>query len=149
MRATLQVSFEVGTVYAEVNLIKSVLSNLVYNACKASSPGGVVKVSGRIVEGGYEFRVQDYGVGIPEEELQRVTGLGLALCVEILRLHESELWIDSIVDEGTCMSFVLQDKPEKPERPEKSEKSERSEKSEKPEKSAKSEKPEREADNEV
>ena len=76
-------------------------------------------------------------------------GLGLALCVEILRLHESELWIDSIVDEGTCMSFVLQDKPEKPERPEKSEKWERSEKSEKPEKSAKSEKPEREADNEV
>lgn len=168
----LQVSFEVGTVYAEVNLIKSVLSNLADNACKASSPGGVVEVSGRIVEGGYEFRVQDYGVGIPEEELQRVTeafymvdksrsrsrngaGLGLALCVEILRLHESELWIDSIVDEGTCMSFVLQDKPEKPERPEKSEKSERSErserseKSEKPEKSAKSEKPEREADNEV
>ncbi|MCM1194080.1 MAG: HAMP domain-containing histidine kinase [Butyrivibrio sp.] len=127
----LQVSFDAGTVYAEVNLIKSVLSNLVDNACKASQPGDVVEVSGRVVEGGYEFWVQDYGVGIPEEELQRVTeafymvdksrsrskngaGLGLALCVEILRLHESELWIDSTVGEGTCMSFVLPDAPEKP-----------------------------------
>lgn len=120
----LQTAFEMGTVYAEVNLIKSVLSNLVDNACKASQPGGVVEVSGRLVEGGYEFQVQDYGTGIPEEELQRVTeafymvdksrsrsrngaGLGLALCVEILRLHNSELWIDSTVGEGTCMSFVL------------------------------------------
>lgn len=127
----LQISFEMGTVYAEVNLIKSVLSNLVDNACKASQPGSVVEVSGRVVEGGYEFRVQDYGVGIPEEELQRVTeafymvdksrsrsrngaGLGLALCVEVLRLHESELWIDSTVGEGTCMSFVLPDEPERP-----------------------------------
>lgn len=121
----LQISFEMGEVYAERDLIKSVLSNLVDNACKASSPGDNVEVSGRIVEGGYEFCVKDYGVGIPEEELQRVTeafymvdksrsrskngaGLGLALCVEILRLHESELWIDSTVGEGTCMSFVLQ-----------------------------------------
>lgn len=126
----LQTSFEVGTVYAEVNLIKSVLSNLVDNACKASPPGGVVEVSGRVVEGGYEFWVQDYGVGIPEEELQRVTeafymvdksrsrsrngaGLGLALCVEVLRLHKSELWIESTVGEGTCMSFILPDGPEK------------------------------------
>lgn len=125
----LQISFEVGTVYAEVNLIKSVLSNLVDNACKASPPGGVVEVSGRVSEDGYEFCVRDYGVGIPEEELQRVTeafymvdksrsrsrngaGLGLALCVEILRLHESELWIDSVVGEGTCMSFILPGEPE-------------------------------------
>lgn len=124
----LQISFDAGTVYCEVNLIKSVLSNLVDNACKASQPGSMVEVSGRVVEGGYEFWVQDYGVGIPEEELQRVTeafymvdksrsrsrngaGLGLALCVEILRIHESQLWIDSTVGEGTCMSFFLPEEP--------------------------------------
>lgn len=126
---SLQISFEKGTVYAEVNLIKSVFLNLVDNAFKASRPGGVVEVSGRLLEEGYEFRVKDYGVGIPEEELKKVTeafymvdksrsrsrngaGLGLALCVEILRLHHSELKIESKVGEGTCMSFVLPDRKE-------------------------------------
>ncbi|MCI5954867.1 MAG: HAMP domain-containing histidine kinase [Lachnospiraceae bacterium] len=121
---TIQTSFDKGMVYAEINLIKSVLLNLVDNALKASLPGGIVEVSGKLLEDGYQFRVKDYGVGIPEEEVKRVTeafymvdksrsrskngaGLGLALCVEILRLHDSELTIESKVGEGTCMSFVL------------------------------------------
>lgn len=121
---TIQTSFDKGMVYTEINLIKSVLLNLVDNALKASLPGGIVEVSGKLLEDGYQFRVKDYGVGIPEEEVKRVTeafymvdksrsrskngaGLGLALCVEILRLHDSELTIESKVGEGTCMSFVL------------------------------------------
>ena len=115
---------EAGTMYAEVNLIKSVMLNLVDNAFKASDQGSPVEVYGRNTEQGYAFWVQDYGMGIPEEELKRVTeafymvdksrsrsrngaGLGLALCVEILRLHNSDLFIDSTVGEGTCISFVL------------------------------------------
>lgn len=121
---TIQTSFDKGMVYAEINLIKSVLLNLVDNALKASRPGGIVEVSGKLLEDGYQFQIKDYGVGIPEEEVKRVTeafymvdksrsrskngaGLGLALCVEILRLHDSELTIESKVGEGTCMSFVL------------------------------------------
>ena len=121
---TIQTSFDKGMVYTEINLIKSVLLNLVDNALKASRPGGIVEVSGKLLEDGYQFQIKDYGVGIPEEEVKRVTeafymvdksrsrskngaGLGLALCVEILRLHDSELTIESKVDEGTCMSFVL------------------------------------------
>ncbi len=120
----LLVSFERGTVYAEVDLLKSVLLNLVDNAFKASKDGDAVEVSGKRLETGYEFRVKDYGIGILEEEIKKVTeafymvdksrsrsrngaGLGLALCVEILRLHESELRIESKIGEGTCMSFVI------------------------------------------
>ncbi len=121
----LQVCYEKGTVYAEVNLLKSVLLNLVDNACKASEEGGIVELSGnKQQDGGYVFQVKDYGVGIPAEELKKVTeafymvdksrsrskngaGLGLALCVEILRLHHSELKIESKVGEGTCISFVI------------------------------------------
>ena len=115
--------------HAEANLLKSVLLNLVDNACKASSQGGLVEVLGRRLEDGYVFCVRDYGVGIPEEELKKVTeafymvdksrsrsrngaGLGLALCVEILRLHGSELEIESTVGEGTCISFVIPDRQE-------------------------------------
>ncbi len=121
------VSYDEGTVYAEGNLIKSVLLNLVDNAFKASSEGGVVELTGRKLQDGYEFQVKDYGVGIPAEELKKVTeafymvdksrsrskngaGLGLALCVEILRLHNSELKMESTLGEGTCIRFCLPDK---------------------------------------
>lgn len=124
---SLEVAYDAGTVCAEVNLIKSVLLNLVDNAMKASKPGGVVEVSGKRLPGGYTFQVKDYGVGIPEAELKKVTeafymvdksrsrsrngaGLGLALCVEILRLHGSELQIESKVDVGTQIRFYLPDR---------------------------------------
>lgn len=122
-------AFGAGTVCAEANLLKTVLLNLVDNACKASSEGGLVEVLGKRLEDGYAFCVRDYGVGIPEEELKKVTeafymvdksrsrsrngaGLGLALCVEILRLHHSELEIESALGEGTCISFVIPDRQE-------------------------------------
>lgn len=120
----LSIIYDSGTVYTEVNLMKSVLLNLVDNAFKASSQGGVVEVTGWNTERGYAFQVKDYGIGIPEEELKKVTeafymvdksrsrsrngaGLGLALCVQILRLHQSELFIESTVGVGTCISFEL------------------------------------------
>lgn len=119
--------YDPGTVYAEVNLIKSVLLNLVDNACKASEPGSVIELNGYQMQTGYCFEIRDYGEGIPEEELNRITeafymvdksrsrsrngaGLGLALCVEILRLHDSELEIESTLGEGTRMRFFLPDK---------------------------------------
>ena len=121
---TLQTIIDPGIVYAEANLMKSVLLNLVDNAFKASVPGGVVEVSGWNTNRGYAFQVKDFGVGIPEEELKKVTeafymvdksrsrsrngaGLGLALCEQILRLHHSELFIESKVGEGTCICFEL------------------------------------------
>ena len=120
----LAVSCEPGWVCAESSLIKTVLLNLVDNACKASSRGGRVEILGAKQEKGYEFTVRDYGVGIPPEEQKKITeafymvdksrsrskngaGLGLALCTEILRIHNSSLNIVSTPGEGTSMSFVL------------------------------------------
>ena len=122
-------SFDAGQVRVEPNLIKTVLINLVDNACKASEPGSTVEILGARQEDGYFFAVRDYGVGIPEEEIRRITeafymvdksrsrskngaGLGLALCAEILKLHESELVIESTLGEGSCIGFLLQDAKE-------------------------------------
>ena len=113
-----------GMVWAEPNLIKSVLMNLIDNACKASDGGSVIEVKGIRLKTGYQFSVKDFGVGIPKEEQEKITkafymvdksrsrsrngaGLGLALCTEILTLHGSRLEIDSEPGKGTCMSFVL------------------------------------------
>ena len=119
-------TYDEGTVQADANLIKSVLINLLDNACKASEAGGRIDVDGYKQENGYRFSVRDYGVGIPEEELSKITkafymvdksrsrsrngaGLGLALCAEILSLHGSRLEIESEPGKGSCFSFVLQE----------------------------------------
>lgn len=116
--------FEPGTVYAEGNLLKTVLVNLIDNACKASEPGSEIRITGRAEENGYRFAVRDFGVGIPQEELHKITqafymvdksrarskngaGLGLALCAEILTLHHSALEIESTPGEGTRIGFIL------------------------------------------
>ena len=117
-------SYNRDRVRMEENLIKSVLMNLIDNACKASAPGGRIEIYGRIEKDGYCFAVRDYGIGIPKEEQDKITeafymvdksrsrskngaGLGLALCSEILNLHGSRLEIQSEPGQGTCMSFVL------------------------------------------
>ncbi|NBH73666.1 sensor histidine kinase [Clostridiaceae bacterium] len=117
--------YDSAMVQAEPNLLKSVMVNLIDNACKASEPGGVIEVRGCLKKKKYRFSVRDYGEGIPKEEQEKVTqafymvdksrsrsrngaGLGLALCAEILALHGSRLRIDSEIGKGTCMSFILQ-----------------------------------------
>lgn len=122
----LRFQYDAGQVRVEPNLIKTVLINLVDNACKASEPGSIVEILGERRENGYFFAVKDCGVGIPEAEIRRITeafymvdksrsrskngaGLGLALCAEILKLHDSELVIESTLGEGSCIGFLLPD----------------------------------------
>lgn len=121
---TFSFQYEQGEITAEVNLIKTVLVNLIDNACKASEKGSRIEVNGYKLEEGYKFAVKDYGIGIPQEELRKITkafymvdksrarshngaGLGLALCVEILKIHGSELEIESESGKGSCFSFIL------------------------------------------
>ncbi len=119
-----QFFYDPGKVRAEPNLMKSVLMNLIDNACKASEPGSLIQVIGRAEESGYRFLVKDQGMGIPEGEQEKImkafymvdksrsrsrngAGLGLALCSEILTIHGSHLEIESQVGKGTTMSFLL------------------------------------------
>ena len=120
------ISWEKGELYAEENLLKTVLINLTDNAIKASEEGQTVEITGRHMENGYYFQVRDEGIGIPEEELHKITeafymvdksrsrahngaGLGLALCTAILELHHSSLKIESTQGFGSCMSFLIPD----------------------------------------
>ena len=122
-------SYDKAMVWAESSMIITVLINLLDNACKASEPGAVIEVSGKKEEAGYRFSVKDHGIGMPKSEIQKITkafymidksrsrshngaGLGLSLCTEILSLHNSSLEVESILGEGTKVSFVLEDRME-------------------------------------
>lgn len=119
-------TYEESHVMADTSLIQTVLVNLLDNACKASEQGSKIEIDGHVEEGGYRFTVRDHGIGIPEEEISKITqafymvdksrsrsrngaGLGLALCTEILALHDSKLEIDSRIGEGTTVGFLLQE----------------------------------------
>ncbi len=106
--------------WVDEDLILSLLANLVENAGKASKPGGSIIVS--VDETG--FTVEDFGTGIPKQEIGRVTeafymvdksrsrrsggaGLGLALCRQIAQVHGGTLLIESEEGKGTKVSVKL------------------------------------------
>ena len=105
-------------------LIQTLLYNLIDNARKASEPKGMIRVRATLTGEGFLFSVLDYGRGIPEDALARLTepfymvnksrsraqggaGLGLALCKRIAELHNTSLSFSSELGKGTCVSFKL------------------------------------------
>jgi two-component system phosphate regulon sensor histidine kinase PhoR len=104
---------------------RQVLINLIDNAIKYTPGGGRVSVraapgSGPAIAGTVEVVVQDTGIGIPAQDLPRLTerffrvdkgrsralggtGLGLAIVKHIVQAHGGELAIESVVGSGTTV----------------------------------------------
>lgn len=121
---TLETSVEQHIILYEKDLLLTLITNLVDNARKASEPGNVIELVGRKQDDRYRVSVRDHGIGIPEEELHRITeaffmvdksraraqhgaGLGLAIGNKIAQLHGSELHFESKLGEGTTVWFDL------------------------------------------
>ena len=120
--ANIIINYEDAYIYSEITLITTVLFNLIENAISASLEGGKIEVNGMVSEKGYEFSVRDYGCGISDKDINKITeafymvdksrskgnaGLGLTLCSEILKLHKSKLKIESKLGEGTKICFEI------------------------------------------
>ncbi len=115
-------------VFADKNMIMTVLRNLVSNAIKFTKPGGRVVISKkRITENNQKYlqiTVADTGVGIQKEDIQKIfridlshstpgtaneqgTGLGLLLCKEFVEKNSGKIWVESEVNKGTKFYFTL------------------------------------------
>ena len=114
----------------EPDLVKSLLYNLIDNASKAMDSGGIIGVKATAIPGGCQFYVADNGRGMEEKELARITeafyrvdksrsraqggaGLGLALCKQIVELHNGSIHFDSKPGAGTQVTVTLYGKGEK------------------------------------
>lgn len=101
--------------------LHSIFYNLVNNAVRFTPPGGSVRVVWRAEDGGAVFEVVDTGIGIPEEQIPRVTerfyrvdpgrsratggtGLGLAIVKHALQRHDGKLTIRSREGAGSTFS---------------------------------------------
>ncbi len=106
--------------------LRHVLRNLVSNAIKFNREGGRVIVEARRKDGEVEVCVADTGIGIPEEELDRIferfyqidssptrryggTGLGLAIVKEIVEAHGGRVRVSSRPGKGSrfCLTLPL------------------------------------------
>ncbi len=112
--------------FADRNMIRAVLMNLVSNAVKFCEPGGKIHISCRMVRDHVEFRVKDDGVGIDPENLAKVfttstpnkasgtpmdtgTGFGLQLCKKFVEMHKGKMWAKSEPGKGSSFIFTIPD----------------------------------------
>ncbi len=124
-----KIILEKDRIYADKDLLLSLLYNIMDNGSKAVEPGGFILLKGTRLTEGYEFKIVDNGRGIPKEEIARITeafymvdksrsrkeggaGIGMALCQKIVKLHGGMMKIDSRLGEGTVVRIILPGKEE-------------------------------------
>ncbi len=110
-------------IFADHHMASAILRNLVSNAIKFSHPGGEIRISAQERDDKMLITVSDTGVGMNHEALLRFnsslsfsnpgtmqepgTGIGLILTKEFVQKNEGEIFIESVPDEGTTVSFTL------------------------------------------
>ncbi|GHO68215.1 hypothetical protein KSC_071070 [Ktedonobacter sp. SOSP1-52] len=106
--------------------IEQVLTNLLSNAIKYSPQGGpvTVQLEANIAAQAVDIRVQDAGIGIPQQQQAQIfgrfmradnakaagitgTGLGLYLCRTLIEQHGGRLWFESKEGQGTTFFLTL------------------------------------------
>ena len=116
--------------FADERAVRQILFNLLSNAVRFTPEGGTVRVhAAPAAQGGTEIVVSDTGIGIPRDQIARLTlpfeqidnsfakahggtGLGLPLVDALVRLHGGVLTIDSEVGAGTSVTVHFPRRPE-------------------------------------
>lgn len=122
---SLVIECKAETLPIDFDLMRAALVNLIDNARKASRSGQSIMLRAY----GSTIEVADYGKGIPQEELERITepfymvdrsrskkhggaGLGLALVTQIIEAHGAQMEIDSVLGQGTTVRLVFSPQPQ-------------------------------------
>jgi signal transduction histidine kinase len=120
---TLELPSSLPLVWADEDRLRQVLLNLLINASKFTQEGGKIILRAIAQNGSLVVEVEDNGPGIPREDQGRLfqpyhrqlsdrehlsgLGLGLALCKNIVELHDGEIWVESEVAKGSTFGFSI------------------------------------------
>jgi two-component system sensor histidine kinase PilS (NtrC family) len=105
-------------VLGDPDQISQIFWNLARNALRAMPDGGVLQVSGRLLDGHYQLRVADTGRGMTADEREKLfqpfhsffdhgTGIGMAIVYRIVQEHGGRLTVDSAPGAGTVICAEL------------------------------------------
>jgi hypothetical protein len=112
-------------VFADYNMIESVISNLASNAVKFTNKGGKVLISAKTnFDRTVEISIKDTGIGLNYDMLGKLfrideytsrqgtegepsTGLGLILCKDFVDRHKGKIWAESVEGMGSTFYFTL------------------------------------------
>lgn len=112
-------------VFADINMLQTVIRNLVSNALKFTPKGGKVDVSAKsIKDNGIEISIHDNGIGMSQTMVNNLfrldvrtnrkgtddepsTGLGLLLCKEFVDKHGGKIRVESEEGKGSTFYFTM------------------------------------------
>ena len=111
---------EIPEISCDPKRLRQVFLNLLDNAAKHGSEGGKIEASIAFENDYVVVKVRDYGPGIPEDELPLVkkrfykgsskargSGIGLAVCDEIVQMHDGSLLLENAEDGGTLVTVKI------------------------------------------
>jgi signal transduction histidine kinase len=113
---------KIGNALLDEILLGHILRNLLGNAVKYSQPGGKIQFELIAQENQVTFRIQDWGIGIPPEDLPMLfhpfhragnvgripgTGLGLAIVKKCVEAHGGQILVNSEEGRGTAFTVTL------------------------------------------
>jgi len=109
--------------FVDKDKMGQVLKNILGNAVKYSPEGGVIKLTGEVVDGHYQVAVEDQGTGMTPEQVAQVfdkffradttdtavegTGLGMTIVKHIVEAHGGKVWVQSEYGKGTRVTFSI------------------------------------------
>lgn len=119
---------EPGSVSGDPDRLKQLMLNVIENAIKYTSDGGLIEVEINQRSGGVDVSIRDDGIGILPQDLPRVydrffrseaarerdsggSGLGLAIASWIVSQHEGSISVDSVAGRGTTVRISLPARP--------------------------------------
>jgi light-regulated signal transduction histidine kinase (bacteriophytochrome) len=118
---------ELPTVRGDTTQLRRLFQNLIANAIKfRGQRPPEVHLSAERQADGWRFSVQDNGIGIEPQYLERIfvlfqrlhtraeypgTGIGLAICKKIVERHGGQIGVESEPDQGTTFWFTLPFRP--------------------------------------